>query len=56
VDAVRTLLEAGTLTIACGGGGIPVARRDGRLQGVDAVLDKDRASSLLAQQLRADTL
>ena len=39
----------GTIAIACGGGGIPVARRDGRLPGVDAVIDKDRASSLLAR-------
>jgi carbamate kinase len=56
VDAVRTLLDSGTLTIACGGGGIPVVRRDGRLQGVDAVIDKDRASALLGGQLRAERL
>ena len=56
VDAVRTLLAAGTVTIACGGGGVPVVRRDGRLQGVDAVIDKDRASALLAAQLGAERL
>jgi carbamate kinase len=54
--AVRALLDAGTCAIACGGGGIPVVRRDGRLEGVDAVIDKDRASALLASQLGADRL
>ncbi|MFL6015939.1 MAG: carbamate kinase, partial [Gaiellaceae bacterium] len=42
--------------VACGGGGIPVARRGGRLAGVDAVIDKDHASSLLARELGADRL
>jgi carbamate kinase len=56
LQAVRALLEAGSIAIACGGGGIPVARRDGRLVGVDAVIDKDRASALLAMQLGADGL
>jgi carbamate kinase len=45
---IRTLLEAGAVAIACGGGGIPVARREDGLHGVDAVIDKDRASALLA--------
>jgi carbamate kinase len=41
--------------VACGGGGIPVARNEhGELRGVAAVIDKDRASSLLAQILKAD--
>jgi carbamate kinase len=53
---VRALLEAGTIPIACGGGGIPVVRRDGRLHGVDAVIDKDRASAVLAAGLEADRL
>jgi carbamate kinase len=56
LEAVRALLEAGSITVACGGGGIPVARRDGRLAGVDAVIDKDRVSALLAIQLRAEGL
>jgi len=54
--AVRSLLRGGAIVVACGGGGIPVARRDGRLAGVDAVIDKDRASSLLARELGADRL
>jgi carbamate kinase len=54
--AIRRLTEAGTVTIACGGGGIPVVRRGGRLSGVDAVIDKDRASALLARELEAEHL
>ena len=56
LEAIRTLVKAGTVTIACGGGGIPVARREGRLSGVDAVIDKDRASALLARELEAERL
>ncbi len=55
LDAIRRLVGAGTVTIACGGG-IPVARREGRLSGVDAVIDKDRASALLARELEAERL
>jgi carbamate kinase len=54
--AIRQLASAGTVTIACGGGGIPVVRRGGRLSGVDAVIDKDLASALLARQLEAERL
>ena len=56
LDAIRQLVKAGTVTIACGGGGIPVALREGRLSGVDAVIDKDRASALLARELGAERL
>ncbi|MDQ2983591.1 MAG: carbamate kinase [Actinomycetota bacterium] len=56
LDAVRALLASGTLVVACGGGGIPVVRRDGRLIGADAVIDKDRASALLAGALGAERL
>ncbi len=56
LEAIRSLLRAGTIVVACGGGGIPVTRRDGKLAGVDAVIDKDRASSLLARALEADRL
>ena len=54
LDAIKALLGAGTCAIACGGGGIPVASRNGRLGGIDAVIDKDRASALLARELRAE--
>jgi carbamate kinase len=53
---IRTLLESGTLVVAVGGGGIPVVARDGRHDGVDAVIDKDHASALLAVTLGADRL
>jgi carbamate kinase len=53
---VRALLATGAVAIACGGGGIPVVRRDGRLDGIDAVIDKDRASALLAVALGAERL
>jgi carbamate kinase len=56
LEAVRTLLGAGTIAVACGGGGIPVSARNGRLSGVDAVIDKDRASALLATSLGAERL
>jgi carbamate kinase len=54
-DSVKLLLDAGQVVITVGGGGIPVVDRgDGELQGVAAVIDKDFASSLLAQTLKAD--
>lgn len=57
-DAIRTLVAAGNIVIAVGGGGIPVVHNDSgelrELSGVYAVIDKDRASGLLAQQLNAD--
>src|SRR5206468_6632483 len=52
--AIKTLVAAGTIAVACGGGGIPVSSRNGRLTGLDAVIDKDRASSVLAIQLGSD--
>ena len=51
---IRTLLESGTMVVAVGGGGIPVVARDGRHDGVDAVIDKDHASALLAIELGAE--
>ena len=56
LEAIRALAERGTVVIACGGGGIPVVRRGGRYVGVDAVIDKDRASALLATDLAAQRL
>jgi carbamate kinase len=56
LEAVRALLGSGAIVIACGGGGIPAARRGAHLVGLDAVIDKDRASALLARELGADRL
>ena len=56
IDTVKDLLDAGEVVIASGGGGIPVIRRGNHLKGVGAVIDKDFASCLLAQQLNADFL
>lgn len=57
IDAIRTLVDNHALVICCGGGGIPVKRAEGnQLVGVGAVIDKDFASELLAEQLDADTL
>ncbi|MFZ5872342.1 MAG: carbamate kinase, partial [Actinomycetota bacterium] len=55
--AVRALLEAGFLAIAGGGGGIPVVREaDGRLRGVEAVIDKDLGAVVLARAVTAEAL
>ncbi len=54
--AIQTLVAGGTIAVACGGGGIPVSSRNGRLSGLDAVIDKDRASSVLAIALGAGRL
>ena len=54
---IEWLLDEGTIVICAGGGGIPTMYRpDGTLTGADVVIDKDRASALLARQLEADTL
>ena len=54
-EEITRLVERGNLVITAGGGGVPVVRDDG-LRGVEAVVDKDRASQLLASKLGADTL
>jgi len=55
MDAIKVLLQAGIVTIAAGGGGIPVVENeDGDLIGVEAVVDKDYASALLAREVEAD--
>ncbi len=51
LEVIRDLVERGVLVVACGGGGIPVAWQGEKLRGVEAVIDKDRASALLAAQL-----
>lgn len=57
IAAIRQIVEDGGVAIAAGGGGIPVSRQwDGSLHGVEAVIDKDLASSLLARLLGCQTL
>lgn len=57
IAAIRALVDEGAVVIAAGGGGIPVSRQwDGALHGVEAVIDKDLASSLLAKLLGFDAL
>jgi carbamate kinase len=57
LEVIRDLLEAGVVTIAVGGGGIPVVTNAaGDLEGIAAVIDKDLASALLASQVEADLL
>lgn len=54
LEVIQDLVKQDVIVIACGGGGIPVISKHGRLQGVEAVIDKDRASALLASRLGAD--
>ncbi len=55
--AIKELVHSGTIVIAAGGGGVPVyTQKDGTYEGVDAVIDKDRASAVLARDIEAETL
>lgn len=57
IPVINLLLKHSVIVICAGGGGIPIVRqRDGRSIGVEAVIDKDKASSLLAKKLKADML
>jgi carbamate kinase len=57
MGVIELLVDQQVIVICAGGGGIPVVRRDdGQIVGVEAVIDKDSASSLLARELRADAL
>jgi carbamate kinase len=54
---IHRLVDEGVIVVCCGGGGVPVIKlRDGRLEGFDAVIDKDRASAMLAAEIHADLL
>ena len=55
LNSIKQLIDTGTVVIACGGGGIPVVERtDGSIRGVEAVIDKDYVSSMLACEIEAD--
>lgn len=57
LDTIKKLIDQGTIVIACGGGGVPVVMtpKDG-YEGIDAVIDKDKTSALLAKEIDADSL
>jgi carbamate kinase len=56
-QTIKTLVNSGVIVITAGGGGIPVYKEfDGRLEGIDAVIDKDRASAVLARDIQAKLL
>ena len=56
LDVVNNLIENNNIVITVGGGGIPVVEKEDKLEGIPAVIDKDRSSALLAQELKADML
>ena len=51
---IKKLIEMDFIVICCGGGGIPVVRKERKFRGVEAVIDKDLASSVLAREIKAD--
>ena len=51
---IKKLIDMDFIVICCGGGGIPVIRKERKFRGVEAVIDKDRASAVLAQEIKAD--
>ena len=56
IETIKSLVDIGQVVIACGGGGIPVIKEGNHLKGVNAVIDKDFASCILAKELDADCL
>ncbi len=55
-DVIKTLVDKGVIVIASGGGGIPVIKQNGAFMGIDAVIDKDRAASVMASDIGAQLL
>lgn len=56
LDAIKAVYEAGNVVICVGGGGVPVVRKNGRLTGCEAIIDKDLATALLAREMAAETI
>ena len=56
LDIIQSLIAKNAIVICCGGGGIPVIKKDGHYVGVPAVIDKDRLSALLAIEMQVDAL
>lgn len=54
LDSIKTLMDAGHVVVSCGGGGVPVIKKDGDIVGVPAVIDKDFAGERLAEDVDAD--
>lgn len=56
IDTIKNMVDNGSIVICCGGGGVPVVSTKGGYKGIDAVIDKDLSSSLVAKELNADVL
>lgn len=56
LSSIKTMVDSGTVVIACGGGGIPVLEKNGQYEGIAAVIDKDKTTSKLAVDLKANRL